>query len=77
MENLTIDQLKEIISYYVKKTSDMELSILQNQVVLNDAIKKYSVSQSKNIELQNKINQIQAEVEKEKQKKPVKKSIKK
>jgi hypothetical protein len=35
MEDLTIDELKQLVTFYKQKSSDIELTLLQTQIKLN------------------------------------------
>ena len=35
MENLTIEEIKQLVNFYKQKCSDLELQMLQGQIMLN------------------------------------------
>jgi hypothetical protein len=44
MEDLTIDELKQLVTFYRQKSSDLELTLLQTQIHLNKFMSAKSLS---------------------------------
>jgi hypothetical protein len=44
MEDLTIDELKQLVTFYKQRSSDIEFTLLQTQIKLNKIILDQSVS---------------------------------
>jgi hypothetical protein len=47
MEDLTIDELKQLVTFYKQKAADMELNLLQAQLKLNRVLFKDTVLEKK------------------------------
>lgn len=43
MEDLTIDEMKQMLNFYKQKASDLEFQLLQSQLRINRYIKQQSV----------------------------------
>lgn len=57
MEDLTIDQLRELVSFYKQRVSDSEFNLFQTQLKLKYAIDACSQLEYINRDLQSKIQQ--------------------
>jgi hypothetical protein len=57
MDELTIDQLKELVAFYKQRVSDSEFNLLQTQLKLKSAIEACAQVEYMNRELQAKIQQ--------------------
>lgn len=55
MDDLTIDQLKELVNFYKQRVSDSELNVLQTQLRLKGAIELIAQLEYLNRELNDKI----------------------
>jgi hypothetical protein len=50
MEDITIEEMKQLVNFYKQKCSDLELQMLQGQIILNrssEAEKTSSITKSK------------------------------
>lgn len=43
MEDLTINELRQLLTFYKQRTSDVEFTLLQTQIKLNDCISAQAV----------------------------------
>jgi hypothetical protein len=50
MEDLTIDELKQLVTFYKQKASDVEFTLLQTQLKLNKLISDQLVSKKETSE---------------------------
>ena len=44
MEDLTIDELRQLLTFYKQRLSDIEFTLLQTQIKLNKVVSAQSVS---------------------------------
>ena len=42
MEDLTVDEIKQLVNFYKQKSSDLEFQVLQLQIKLNKLISLYA-----------------------------------
>jgi hypothetical protein len=47
MEDLTIDEVQQLVTFYKQKAADMELNLLQAQLKLNRVLSKDTVLEKK------------------------------
>ena len=47
MEDLGVEELKQLINFYKQRSSDLEFSLLQSQIKLNKIISLQGLEQSK------------------------------
>ncbi len=59
MDELTIDQLKELVNFYKQRVSDSELNVLQTQLKLKGAIELIAQLEYVKRELETKIFSIE------------------
>jgi hypothetical protein len=62
MDELTIDQLKELVAFYKQRVSDSELNVLQAQLKLKSAIELIAQLEYIKRELETKIQSMETPV---------------
>jgi len=62
MDELTIDQLKELVAFYKQRVSDSELNVLQAQLKLKSAIEVIAQLEYIKRELETKIQSMETPV---------------
>ena len=50
MEDLTIDELKQLVTFYKQRASDVEFTLLQTQIKLNNLMSDQLVSKKETSE---------------------------
>jgi hypothetical protein len=50
MEDLTIDELRQLLTFYKQRLSDIEFTLLQTQIKMNKLVLDQNVSKKETIE---------------------------
>jgi hypothetical protein len=63
MDNLTLEEAKQILTFYIKKASDLEMSVLTGQIKSNALSAEINTLKSKAAGLNQQIENLKAQIE--------------
>jgi flagellar hook-associated protein FlgK len=63
MDNLTLDQAKQILAFYIKKASDLEMNLLTGQINNNTLSAEVNNLKSQIASLNNQIENLKVQAE--------------
>ena len=56
MDNLNIEEVKQLVNFYKQKSADFEFALLQNQIITNRVSQDLNKANAELIDLKNKMS---------------------